>query len=163
MIQMYIAGVGIDAYTGRPIILLDDSTKRRILPIWISVAEFIALARTLDNTRPERPMTHDLLLNAIDELGYTVQQIEVDELMPETYFATVRLLEKNGDGVTRVVDARPCDAITIALKAGVPIYVSSQVMANGTVPADAQKEVAETHEFQDFLKDLKASDFNIYS
>jgi uncharacterized protein len=92
MIEMYVAGIALDARNNHPIVVLNDSTKRRALPIWIGLAEANAITRALDNQKPERPMTHDLLLNLITSLGYKVKQIEINELSANTYFATIMLV-----------------------------------------------------------------------
>jgi bifunctional DNase/RNase len=162
MIEMYVAGIALDARTGHPIVVLNDSTKRRALPIWIGVAEASAISRALDNLKPERPMTHDLLLNLIGSLGYKVKQVEINELAANTYFATILLLIDDPEhrlDTTKSIDARPSDAIALALRAKSPIFVSAQVVADGTIPADFEKDEEEAQEFKKFIDNLKASDF----
>jgi uncharacterized protein len=162
MIEMYVAGIALDARTGHPIVVLNDSTKRRALPIWIGVAEASAISRALDNMKPERPMTHDLLLNLIGSLGYKVKQVEINELAANTYFATILLLIDDPEhrlDTTKSIDARPSDAIALALRAKSPIFVSAQVVADGTIPADFEKDEEEAQEFKKFIDNLKASDF----
>lgn len=162
MIEMYVAGIALDARNGHPIVVLNDNTKRRALPIWIGMAEANAISRALDNFKPERPMTHDLLLNLITQLGYKVKQIEINELASNTYFATVILIiddPANKLDTTKSIDARPSDAIALALRAKAPILVSPQVVADGTIPADFEKDEAEAEEFKKFIDGLKASDF----
>lgn len=164
MIEMYVAQLVADAYNGMPIVLLSDSTKRRVLPIWIGDPEAIAISRILKNIKSERPMTHDLLLNAINLLGYKVKQIEINELSSSTYFATIRLVVNDPSGnleETKSLDSRPSDAIALALRANAPIFVSAQVVAEGTIPADTQKDREESQEFKKFIDGLKASDFKI--
>src|SRR5262249_2093862 len=162
MIEMNVAGIALDARTGHPIVVLNDSTKRRALPIWIGVAEASAISRALDNLKPERPMTHDLLLNLIGSLGYKVKQVEINELAANTYFATILLLIDDPEhrlDTTKSIDARPSDAIALALRAKSPIFVSAQVVADGTIPADFEKDEEEAQEFKKFIDNLKASDF----
>jgi bifunctional DNase/RNase len=162
MIEMYVAGIALDARNNHPIVVLNDSTKRRALPIWIGLAEANAITRALDNQKPERPMTHDLLLNLITALGYKVKQIEINELSSNTYFATIQLLVNdplNRLEQTTPIDARPSDAIALALRAKAPIFVAAQVVADGTIPADFEKDEAEAEEFKKFIDGLKASDF----
>jgi bifunctional DNase/RNase len=160
MIEMYVAGIALDARTGHPIVVLNDESKRRALPIWIGMFEANAITRALDNYKPERPLTHDLLLSAITQLGYKVKHIEINELSANTYFATIVL--EVGDSKaeqTKAVDARPSDAIALALRAKAPIFVSAQVVAEGTIPADFEKDEEEAEEFKKFIDGLKASDF----
>jgi bifunctional DNase/RNase len=162
MIEMFVAGIALDARNGHPIVVLNDSTKRRALPIWIGMAEASAINRALDNLKPERPMTHDLLLNTIHTLGYKVQKVEINELASNTYFATIILLIDDPEhklDTTRSIDARPSDAIALALRAKCPIFVSAQVVADGTIPADFEKDEEEAQEFKKFIDNLKASDF----
>src|ERR1700722_16773511 len=92
MIEMFVAGIALDARNGHPIVVLNDSTKRRALPIWIGMPEASAISRALDNVKPERPLTHDLLLNVISNLGFKVKQVEINELAANTYYATILLL-----------------------------------------------------------------------
>ncbi len=160
MIEMHVAGIALDARNGHPIVVLNDETKRRALPIWIGMAEANAISRALDNFKPERPMTHDLLLNVISALGYKVDRIEINELSSNTYFATIRLVigDKRLDNA-KAIDSRPSDAIALALRAKAPIFVSAQVVADGTIPADFEKDEEEAKEFKKFVDGLKASDF----
>lgn len=167
MIEMFVAGIALDARSGQPIVVLNDQTKRRALPIWIGMAEASAISRALDNYKPERPMTHDLLLNVITSLGYKVKQVEINELSSNTYFATIQL-QLNEPGATaaavealKPIDSRPSDAIALALRAKAPIFVSAQVVADGTIPADFEKDEAEAQEFKKFIEGLKASDFKL--
>ena len=163
MIEMYVAGIALDARNGHPIVVLNDSTKRRALPIWIGMAEANAIGRALDNYKPERPMTHDLLLSVIQALGYKVKQIEINELSSNTYFATIMLVAPPAEGqkeeVVKPMDSRPSDAIALALRAKAPIFVSPQVVADGTIPADLEKDAEEAEEFKSFIENIKASDF----
>jgi bifunctional DNase/RNase len=162
MIEMYVAGIALDARNGHPIVILNDSTKRRALPIWIGAPEATAISRALDNHKPERPLTHDLLLNLVTNLGYKVKQIEINELEANTYYATIILLIDDPEhklDTTRSIDARPSDAIALALRAKAPILVSAQVIADGTIPADYEKDEEEAEAFKTFIDNLKASDF----
>ncbi len=128
------------------------------------MAEANAITRALDNLKPDRPMTHDLLLNVIQSLGYTVEKVEINELASNTYFATLFLkvnapLEELGE--LKPIDARPSDAIALALRAKAPIFVSAQVVAEGTIPADLERDEQEAEEFKKFIDGLKASDFSV--
>lgn len=163
MLEMFVAGIAVDARNGYPIVILNDSTKRRALPIWIGVAEATAINRALENFKPERPMTHDLLLNALTDLGYAVDRIEINELSASTYYATIFLKEKDKEDPAtenfKLIDSRPSDAIALALRAKAPIFVSAQVVAEGTIPADLERDEEEAEEFKNFIDNLKASDF----
>lgn len=159
---MYVAGIALDARNGYPIVILNDSTKRRALPIWIGMAEAKAIGHALDNYKPERPMTHDLLLGVIQSLGYKVKQIEINELSANTYYATIYLqVDDPSHQIEEVkpIDSRPSDAIALALRAKAPIFVSAQVVADGTIPANLEKDEEEAEEFKKFVDNIKASDF----
>ena len=166
MIEMTVAGIAMDARNGHPIVVLNDPLKRRALPIWIGMFEANAITRALDNYKPERPLTHDLLLSTIQQTGYKVKHIEINELASNTYFATIVLTHLgngsgggNGDAV-KTIDARPSDAIALALRAKAPIFVAPQVVAEGTIAADFEKDEEEAEEFKKFIDNLKASDFS---
>lgn len=182
MIEMYVAGIAMDARNGHPIVVLNDPQKRRALPIWIGMFEANAITRALDNYKPERPLTHDLLLSTIQQTGFKVKHIEINELASNTYFATI-VLQLNGTGsgtntpptgptsatppgsttesgeIIKTIDARPSDAIALALRAKAPIFVAAQVVAEGTISADFEKDEEEAEEFKKFIDNLKASDF----
>lgn len=165
MIEMTVAGIAVDGRNGHPIVVLNDRLKKRALPIWIGPFEANAITRALDNYKPERPMTHDLLLNTIQEIGYTVKHIEINELASSTYFATIVLKTSAGSDEAeseslKTIDARPSDAIALALRAKAPIFVAPQVVAEGTVSADFEKDEEEAEEFKKFIDNLKASDFS---
>jgi len=164
MIEMYVAGIRLDGGNGHPIVVLNDFSRRRALPIWIGMAEANAITRALDNQKPERPMTHDLLLSVITTLGYKVKQVEINELSSNTYFATIFLEIPEFTSkldVLKPIDARPSDAIALALRAKASIFVSAQVVADGTIPADYEMDEAEAEEFKKFINGLKASDFKL--
>jgi bifunctional DNase/RNase len=163
MIEMTVAGIALDARTGHPIVVLNDSSKRRALPIWIGMFEANAINRALENYKPERPMTHDLMLNIIQQSGFKVKHVEINDLSSNTYFATVVLqpIDPNNKSAeaTKAIDARPSDAIALALRAKAPIFVAPAVVAEGTIPADFEKDEEEAEEFKKFVDGLKASDF----
>jgi bifunctional DNase/RNase len=133
------------------------------LPIWIGMFEANAITRALDNIKPERPLTHDLLLSAIQQTGYKVKHIEINELASSTYFATIVLQNTNGAAESdqvKTIDSRPSDAIALALRAKAPIFVAAQVVAEATISADTEKDEEEAEEFKKFIDNLKASDFS---
>lgn len=162
MIEMFVFGIAIDQKTNHPIVVLYDSTKRRALPIWIGVPEARSITLAIEKSKQPRPMTHDLLLTTIISLGHKVDRIEINELSSDTYFATIFIKSadgKKGEGSIKTLDARPSDAIALALRAKAPIFVSAQVVADGTVPADHERDEEEALEFKKFIEGLKASDF----
>src|SRR5476649_493889 len=122
---MTIKGLMVDPVTNVPIILLRDSEGQKVLPIWVGIFEANAIALQIENVTPERPMTHDLLRNVITDLKATVQKIVVCDLKEGTFYALV-YLEVSGDTVA--IDARPSDAIALALRSRCPIFVEESVI-----------------------------------
>ncbi len=162
MIEMFVAGIALDARNGHPIVILNDSARRRALPIWIGTAEASAIGRALEELKTERPLTHDLLLNIIANFGFAIESVEINEIAAETYLSTITLTPLRAAmccEASKRIDARPSDAIALALKSRAPIYVSTQVVAEGTIAADFTQDEAEAAEFKRFLEGLKASDF----
>lgn len=156
MIKMNVMGIAIDTRTGSPIVVLKDDDNRRALPIWIGSAEASAIIRKIENIPVTRPMTHDLICTIIDEMGYEVDKIEIHDVEKETYFASIFLT--NGDD-QKVIDARPSDAIAVAIRTKAEIYVTANVIAEGTISTDKEKDERESQEFKEFVKDIKPSDF----
>ena len=162
MMEMIVGGLTVDYRTGQPIVVLADKDKRRALPIWIGVAEALAISQGLAKEDCGRPMTHDLFLNALDELGYTVKQVDLNEIHDSTFFATIRLSPAREDaGDLKVLDARPSDAIAIALRVGATIYATEEVMLKASLSLDVERDEAEEREFKDFLHNVKPSDFKL--
>ena len=156
MIEMQVMGVALDTKTGAPIVVLSDKESRRALPIWIGTAEASAIIRIMENMASQRPMTHDLINNILETLEYDVEKIEINDLNDGTYFANIYIA--NGDD-THIIDSRPSDAIAIALRVKCPIYVTANVIMDGTISTDQSRDEQETEEFKNFVKDLKPSDF----
>jgi bifunctional DNase/RNase len=157
MVELYVMGIALDTRTGTPIVVLNDQENRRALPIWIGTAEASAIIRQLEDIKSARPMTHDLLNNVIEASGHTISKIEINDISSDTYFASIYLTAT--DGKTQIIDSRPSDAIALALKSKVPIFATANVMAEGTISTDQERDEAEAAEFRDFLNNLKASDF----
>ncbi len=158
MIEMKVMGIALDTRTGSPIVVLNDIENRRALPIWIGSVEASAIIRKIENIPSSRPLTHDLIINIAKETQFTITKVEINDVQDQTYFATVymynEILNKE-----LTIDSRPSDAIAIALRADVPIYVTSNVLAVGVVSVDAEKDEQEAQEFKNFIKDVKPSDF----
>jgi bifunctional DNase/RNase len=157
MIEMKVMGIALDTRTGSPIVVLQDTENRKALPIWIGSAEASAIIRKIENLKIARPMTHDLFINLIEKTGYTLERIEINDVEKETYYATLFLGGKDGEVVE--IDARPSDAIAIAIRVDAPIFVTTNVISNGSVSTDSAKDEEETKEFKKFVQSIKPSDF----
>lgn len=140
-IEMTIKGLMVDPITNMPIIILRDKEGQRVLPIWVGIFEANAIALQIENIVTPRPMTHDLLKSVIHDLKAVVQKVLVCDLKENTFYALI-YLAVNGDVVA--VDARPSDAIALALRARAPIYVEESVIENAkTVDFSAEKPDSE--------------------
>lgn len=157
MIEMTVMGIALDTRTGSPIVVLHDKENRKALPIWIGSAEASAIIRKIENIAVARPMTHDLIINIIDQTGYELDRIEINDVEKETYFATLVL--KNDEGKEIEVDARPSDAIAVAIRIDAPIFVAAKVLSSGSVSTNSAKDEEESQEFKDFIQNVKPSDF----
>lgn len=153
---MKVMGIALDTRTGSPIVVLHDKQNRRALPIWIGSAEASAIIRKIENLNVVRPMTHDLIPDIIQKTGYELDRIEINDVEQETYYATLFL--KKGDEVIEI-DSRPSDAIAVAIRVDAPIYVTANVLSNGSVSTDSAKDEEEAQEFKQFVQSIKPSDF----
>src|SRR5512133_2137766 len=124
LIEMTIKGLMVDPITNMPIVILKDKQGDKVLPIWVGIFEANAIALQIENVATPRPMTHDLLKNIISDLAATVQKIVVCDLKENTFYALIHILV---NGQTVAVDARPSDAIALALRAKAPIFVEDAV------------------------------------
>lgn len=169
MIEMFVTGVALDVRTNIPLVILNDAERKHTLPIWIGQAEAQAIARGLSGAETERPMTHDLMVDMIDSLEAEVDSIEINSYEESTFFASIILVDKNE--VSMAIDARPSDAISIALRMEASIYVSEkileevctemEVLHDSEDPIDPIADPEARKEFKEFLKNVKASDFTL--
>ena len=157
MIEMKVMGIALDTRTGSPIVVLHDKENRKALPIWIGSAEASSIIRKNENLTVARPMTHDLIINIIEKVGYTLDRVEINDVEKDTYYATLFLADKDGNTVE--IDSRPSDAIAIAIRVDAPIFVTANVISNGSVSTDTAKDEEEAQEFKKFVQSIKPSDF----
>ena len=128
LVPMSIKGLMLDPVSNSPIVVLKDEEDKFFLPIWVGIFEANAIALQLENITTPRPMTHDLLRNMIAELNARVLRIVINDLRDSTFFAQIRLAVGIGGSQTLEVDARPSDAIALALRTEAPIYVAQSVL-----------------------------------
>jgi uncharacterized protein len=157
-IEMTIKGLMVDPITNMPIIILRDKDGQRVLPIWVGVFEANAIALQIENVTTPRPMTHDLLRNVIQDLRARIDKIVVSDLKENTFYALI-YLTVNGDVVA--IDARPSDAIALALRARAPIFVEERVIDHAK-HADLAPEKGETERLQKWLESLDPDDMGKY-
>ena len=157
-IEMTIKGLMIDPITNMPIIVLRDGEGERILPIWVGVFEANAIALQIENVRTPRPMTHDLLRSVIENLSARVERVVVCELKENTFYAKIHLL--SGEDA-HTIDARPSDAIALALRTSSPIFVDEAVIQNAK-GVDASTDSMDVERVRKWLEGLSEEELGKY-
>ena len=154
MLRMKVKAVGIDRETMLPVVILTDDVEESYVPLVIGPAEANAIALVLENVENSRPLTHDLLLSTVLALGAKVDKVVVTDLTEDVYYAEVYLLQ--GEKTLRI-DARPSDAIALALRSGASIFVDEKIVPYAmAIPGEDDPEL---EQFRTFLKDLSPDDF----
>jgi bifunctional DNase/RNase len=148
--EMVVESVRVHMLSSQHVVILKDTDRDRYLPIWIGPWEANAIAMRLQGLTPERPLTHDLFSSTLDELGVVVKQIIVSDLSEETFRARL-LLELDGRALD--IDARPSDAIALAIRAGVPIYATDSVLDRAAVVPEADED-EKLNVFREFVNSL---------
>ena len=160
--KVSIAGLTMDPASNTPIIILKSEEDEQAVPIWIGLLEATSIASALQNIKYDRPMTHDLLKNFADTLEISIVKVEVCDLKDNTFYARIYFVSKDQ---SFDIDARPSDAIALALRFKAPIYVEDSVMQQSKIK-DSDIEVADTSEegkkWADYLENLSADDFGKY-
>jgi bifunctional DNase/RNase len=146
LVEMVIESVRVHMLSNRHVVILKDTAGDRYLPIWIGAWEASAIAMRLQGLAAERPLTHDLFAAALDRLGVRVERVVISELTDETYHARIHL---ERDGVQVEVDARPSDALALAVRAEVPIFAADEVLAQAALAADPDEEAADDDDADD--------------
>lgn len=155
MIEMKVAGIGLDPGTRSSVLLLKDSHGRRALPIYIGPDQATAIGSVLENKVPPRPSTHDVFTNLLDAWELNLDKVVIHTLKDNTFYAS--LIVKQGDQ-QRELDARPSDAIALAVRADCPIWVMEEVVADASIPVDRDADEAEQRAFRDFVAKLNPKD-----
>lgn len=160
MIEMKVSGVILDAQSRHPIVLLRDGEQKRALLIWIGEAEANAILMALESVTPPRPMTHDLLAKTIQALDATVQRVFIADMREQTFYAELHLVQNKA---SLTLDARPSDAIALALRTDTPIFVDENVLQKHAIPLETPHEEDENAKFREFLENVKPGDFGRFS
>lgn len=161
LIEMKVTGLTIDPFTSMPIIILKDMEEKSALPIWIGLIEASAIATELEKIQLSRPMTHDLLKHILDALSVSVGRVAVIDLADNTFYARIYLLH---EGKEIEMDARPSDAIALALRTKSPIFVEKKVIEKSR-KIDLTKETddeAKKQKWTEILENLSPEDFGKY-
>jgi len=157
-IEMTIKSLMVDPITNTPIVILRDKDGQRVLPIWVGIFEANAIALQIENIATPRPMTHDLLRNVITDLDGRVDRVVVSELKENTFYAVIHLTVQ---GERVAIDARPSDAIALALRTHSPILVEESVIDNAKV-VDFASERADNDRLQKWLESLDPNELGKY-
>lgn len=161
LIEMKVTGLTIDPFTSMPIIILKDAEEKNVLPIWIGLIEASAIATELEKIQLSRPMTHDLLRNILRSVGVEVNRVAVTDLADNTFYARIYLREGSKE---IELDARPSDAIALALRAKAPIFVEKSVVDKSR-KIDLSKESdseLKKQKWAEILESLNPEDFGKY-
>jgi len=158
MIKMTVEGIGIDPQN-QTLVLLRDDDHKVFVPIYIGPAEAMSIQMELDNRQPPRPMTHDLIADILHKLDIQIVKVTVNDVDKLLYYATLHLKGEHGEGATQEVDARPSDAIALALRAQCGIWVSDKVVdKSGIQVEDVTNESGELNDLPPFAADDIAKD-----
>jgi bifunctional DNase/RNase len=160
VIPLELVGVRVEVPANTPMMLLrEQDGDRRLLPIYIGTPEASAIHYALEGVEPPRPLTHDLFLITLGELGATVDQVVVTEMRDRTFHAEVYLSSPSGD---KVISARPSDAVALAVRCNAPLFATDELMAAEAQEAPAEPEVDAAEiidDFKEFLDNVSPEDF----
>jgi bifunctional DNase/RNase len=159
IIEVRIRGLMMDPSTSMPIVVLKDVASETVMPIWVGIFEANAIALEIEKVAAPRPMTHDLTRNLIHNLNASLERIVISELKDDTFYATLWL--QQGDEPI-VLDARPSDALALALRADCPIYVTDEVMQKAKLNTTGQAEGPTAEQLRGWLEGLNDEDLGRY-
>jgi bifunctional DNase/RNase len=137
LVEMVVESVRVHMLSNRHVVILKDAERDRYLPIWIGAWEASAIAMRLQGVAAERPLTHDLFVNAIEQLGARVDRVVISDLADETYHARLYIVR---DGIEVEVDARPSDALALAVRSEASIFAAEEVLDQAALGADPDAE-----------------------
>ena len=160
--KVSVAGLTMDPASNTPIIILKADDDEQAIPIWIGLLEATSIASALQDIKFDRPMTHDLFKNFSEIFDAVVTRVEVCDLKDNTFYA--RIYFKSGDK-SFDMDARPSDAIAIALRFNAPIFVDDRVVQKskaGEGPSEVFDESEEGRKWAEYLEKLNPEDFGKY-
>jgi uncharacterized protein len=158
-IEVRIRGLMMDPSTNMPIVVLKDVRSDTVMPIWVGIFEANAIAIEIEKVSAARPMTHDLTRNLMRHMNGQLDKVVITELRDDTFFA-VLWIRQNGELMT--LDARPSDAIALALRSDCPIFVSEQVMQSAKLNTAGPPEGPTAEELRGWLEGLNDEDLGRY-
>lgn len=164
MIEVIVSRIGLDAQSQAYVVILEERAGNRALPIWIGRPEAEAIAAHLNEVRRDRPMTHDLAASLVTGLGGLLRRVQITTVVKGTFIAELHISRA---GSNTIVDARPSDAIAVALRLGAPIFVAESLLdeddsaSEADSPSDGDHLSAE--ELQRHLAKLRPEDFGRFT
>jgi len=153
-LRVEIKGLMLDPSSNIPIVILRDTESQMFLPIWIGVFEANAIALRIEGVEPPRPMTHDLLRSLLEQLGGSVEKIVISDLRESTFFAVIHVRHRES---SVPIDARPSDAIALALRTDAPIYVLRSVLDKAHA-VDLATEASDEDKLKKWLEEISPDD-----
>ncbi|MFO7630232.1 MAG: bifunctional nuclease family protein [Prochlorococcaceae cyanobacterium] len=150
MVEMQVAGIALDAASRSPIVLLRDPSGRRQVPIWIDQAQAQNILAGLSNQSPPRPLSHDLMVNLMELACLELERVVIHTIEDSTFRAVLKV--SDAEGASHELDARPSDAIALALRTGSPIWMLEEVVADASIPVDAEADAEDQEDFRRFLE-----------
>ena len=149
MVEMQVAGIALDAASRSPIVLLRDPSGRRQVPIWIDQAQAQNILAGINRERAPRPLTHDLMTQILQLADLRLERVIVHAIEDNTFRAVLKLINASGESTD--LDARPSDAIALALRTGSGIWMLEEVVADASIPVDAEADAEDQEDFRRFL------------
>lgn len=156
MVEMRVAGIALDAASRSPIVLLRDPSSRRQVPIWIDQAQAQNILAGLGDEPPPRPLSHDLMVALLDAGDLDLERVIIHAIEESTFRAVLKL--SRADGQSFELDARPSDAIALAVRTGSSIWMLEEVVADASIPVDAEADAEDAADFRRFLDSVSPAE-----
>ena len=155
-IKVEVNSIRLEESSETPVLLLLDPSTNKVLPIWIGTIEAVSIAYAQEGILHERPQTHDLLINIIEAMDCSIQEVNISDIKDNTYFANIVLSTANGE-VT--LSSRPSDAIAIALRSNINVTVNEDVFLTNSIDI-LYDNIDEIEEFKNFIETIEPKDFS---
>ena len=157
MVEMRVAGIALDAASRSPIVLLRDPGSRRQVPIWIDQAQAQNILAGLGDDKPPRPLSHDLMVALLEAGDLQLERVIIHAIEESTFRAVLKL--SRGEGKPGLeLDARPSDAIALAVRTGSSIWMLEEVVADASMPVDAEADAEDAADFRRFLDSVSPAE-----
>lgn len=158
MIQVEVVGIRLELPSNQPVLILKDAEHSRYLPLWIGTAEATSISLALDSIITTRPLTHDLMITLMQRSGAVMTSVTITELVDGTFMAVLEFANQDS------LIARPSDAVALAIRLGIPVFVADEVLDEAGIDIEDDEEAEpddyeELEKFRAFLEDLNPEDF----